>query len=1326
MGLRGRAVVINPLERLDSLSQLPGDIVSLVDADGMVFAISPGVERTMGYPVDRYVGVTGIDMVHPDDRQIAFDAWEKVTSNPQQEVTYELRSKHADGSWRWIEVITRNLLDDPDVAAVVTNYRDITERKHAEAELRASEERFRAVVQHSFDVVLLLDQNLDLVYASPSFVYRSGYRDDDTIGMNAMDLVHEDDHEHVAERFLPIFDKPGATCVAEFRTRNAAADWVWVEATCVNLLDNPNVEAIVANVRNITERREVEAAQRRSEERFRALVQDSADATVVIDRNGRVTYASPALERLFEQPLADLVGVEGMDFIHPDDRDGVVELLMALAATPGARADHEFRAIIPNRRDDVRWIEANAVNLLENDAVAGIVVHIRDVTTRREALDALASSEERFRSLLEHSTDAVVVVGVDGAISYVSPAITNLFGRTAEDLMAGGNRGFVHPDDLADLVEQTLDVYAQPDAAATVQARVLHANGAWRWVEISYLNLANDPRVNGIVVHIRDITEMRAAEDAREAGERRLLALVQYSDNIVEILDRNATIIWASPASEWVVGWSVEDLSDHQAADLVHPDDLDDVALVFLEVHAGPLGTTSRGRARIRCKDGSWKWLECTFTNRLDDPAVLGIIGNFRDISGRVKAEEDLRDSERLFRSLAESSPSGIYQLDVNNNCVYVNERWQEITGLSFADAIGQGWQRMIHPDDRPDVRGADGTVPDVYRDAMFSEFRIVRPDGTIRWVVARSSPLVGEDGTATGRVGTIADITDRMEARRDTQRLTDIFEATHDLVGIADRDGRVLYFNASAREFFGISAHGELTDESLMTRFTPDVADRIVNEIQPQLERDGMWYGELTVTRGDGVIVPVLAQLLTHTDEHGDFEFFSGVMHDISERKAFESQLEHQATHDPLTSLPNRVLLLERLQLAIDRARRLNKRVAVLFLDLDHFKVVNDSLGHGVGDRLLMSIADRLKTVVRPGDTIARFGGDEFVVLCEDLETRADAVAVADRVNSVISGPFTVDDAEVFVGVSIGIAFPDDPDAEPGTLIRDADAAMYRAKEKGRARWEIFDNAMRASAVDRLDIENALRRAQERRELRVFYQPIIALDGGHIEGVEALIRWEHPERGLLLPGEFIHVAEETGLIVPMGAWVLEQACRQVMRWRASLPEFGPLRLSVNLSSRQLGHPNLVADVRAIITDTHINPSQVELEITESVLMDDVEMSEETLGQLKRLGVKLVVDDFGTGYSSLSYLRRFPVDVLKVDQSFVDGLGSDPSDSAIVTAIVTLAHTLGLSAIAEGVETTTQLDELRRLGCDMAQGFLMARPGTGHDIGELLAQRPTW
>ncbi len=1059
-------------ERLDDLSQLPGDVVSLIDGAGVIMAATGSVQRTLGYAVDTYVGTEAVTYVHPDDVPVATEAWQTIMDDPMLDGRCEVRLLHQDGSYRWAEVVTRNVLDDPDTRALISNYRDIHERKLAEQALQSSEDRYRALVQNSFDVVLILDRDLTLTYVSPSFVLLTGLDENAIIGRNAVEFIHPEDQTDTAGALVRLFEAPGASASARFRTQRADGAWRWVEAACVNLLDNEHVEGIVCNLRDVTERHDAEEALRRSEERFRALVQDGMDAVVVVSTDGVLTYASPAVEKLFGRPAETVLGQLGRRFVHGDD----IEIV------------------------------------------------------------------ERHR---------------------------------AEDL-------------------------AQP-GRYQLTLRVRHGDGSWHHVEASFVDLSANDAINGIVVHIRDVTEQRQTEEA-------------------------------------------------------------------------------------------------------------------------------LRESEQLFRSLAQSSPIGIFQENAAGEVIYVNERFLEITGLDAVDALGHPARRLVHPDDRDrigldrpdDVDTPARETPDAV------EFRIVRSEGDVRWVAVRTHPMTDEDDSVVGLVGALSDITERMEAQRDTQRLTDIFDATHDLVGIAARDGRLLYYNAAARAFLGYPKHGSLEGESLLDAFTPEVAQRIGADILPIMERDGMWHGELTVIAASGEQVPVLAQLSVHTDDDGDFEFFSGVLHDISERKEFESQLAHQATHDPLTGLPNRVLLLDRLEQALDRARRHAKRVAVLFLDLDHFKVVNDSLGHGVGDQLLVAIADRLRTVVRPGDTIARFGGDEFVVLCEDLETRADAVAVAERVNSIISGPFEVDESEVFVGVSIGVAFPDDVNAEPGTLIRDADAAMYRAKERGRARWEVFDNAMRASAVDRLDVENALRRAQERRELRVFYQPIVSLRTGAIEGVEALIRWEHPDRGLLLPGDFIHVAEETGLIVPMGAWVLDQACRQVMRWQAANPSLDPLVLSVNLSGRQLGHPSLVTDVRAIIRDTHINPSQVQLEITESVLMDDVEMSEDTLDQLRRLGVKLAVDDFGTGYSSLSYLRRFPVDVLKVDRSFVDGLGRDPSDSAIVTAIVTLAHTLGLSAVAEGVETSRQLEELRNLRCDMAQGYLMARPASGHDTGELLARNPSW
>jgi diguanylate cyclase (GGDEF)-like protein/PAS domain S-box-containing protein len=937
-----------------------------------------------------------------------------------------------------------------------------------------------------------------------------------------------------------------------------------------------------------------------------------------------------------------------------------------------------------------------------------------------------AGDEVEADLVLRYSRDAMVVMDLTGTITWASPALERTIGYPPAEVVGRTVFELVHPDDLGPGLEYASRAYAADEEQDPVTLRLAHADGTWHHVELAAGTVTDDDgTLTAVVVNLRDADARHSAEEALRRSEERFRTLVQHSTDAVIVVDADTTITYASPAVANLFGRPADHFLGTTGADFVHPGDVDRVA-TLQTVLEGP-GRTASIELRVRDDRDHWRWAEITATNLLDDEYVEGVVIHVRDVTERRTAENALRQSERLFRSVAQSSPTGIYRQDAEHRCVYVNERWQEITGLTSEEALGHGWRRIVHPDDRAWL-GVDEDQRDAADLPLQAEFRVVRPNGETRWVAIRTAPIVSEDGEITGNVGTLEDITDRIEAQRDNQRLIDIFEATNDLVGISDPKGRILYLNQAARRFFAMPAHGGLDGVNLVHKLPASVVERLDTEIVPMLDADGMWSGELSLVRADDQLVPVLAQLLVHRDGQGRMEFFSAVMHDISERKQFESALAHQATHDPLTGLPNRTLLLDRLGVAVDRAIRLGGRIAVLFLDLDHFKVVNDSLGHALGDHLLVAISERLKVALRPGDTIARFGGDEFVVLCEDLHGRPDAVHIADRVSEAVSGPFMIDDAEVFVGMSIGIAFPDhlDPDLDPATLIRDADAAMYRAKERGRGRWEIFDNAMRASAVDRLDIENALRRALERRELRVFYQPVIDLTDGEITGVEALLRWEHAERGLLLPGDFIAVAEETGLIVPVGTWVLEQACRQLTRWHHAVPDLAPLRLAVNLSGRQLGHPNLVDDLGAVLAETGVDPSRIELEITESVLMDDVEMSSETLVRLKALGVQLAVDDFGTGYSSLSYLRRFPVDLLKVDRSFVGGLGSDPSDSAIAAAVITLAGTLGLQAVAEGVETAEQLAELRRLGCDRAQGFLLARPAPGDAVAELLANRPRW
>ncbi len=436
-------------------------------------------------------------------------------------------------------------------------------------------------------------------------------------------------------------------------------------------------------------------------------------------------------------------------------------------------------------------------------------------------------------------------------------------------------------------------------------------------------------------------------------------------------------------------------------------------------------------------------------------------------------------------------------------------------------------------------------------------------------------------------------------------------------------------------------------------------------------------------------------------------------------ERKRTEVKLAHQALHDPLTGLPNRALFLDRLGVALDRSRRSGASIAVLFLDVDNFKRVNDSLGHAAGDRLLAALADRMRTMLRPMDTVARFGGDEFTFLFEDLASEREVVLIADRISQAANVPIRLEGRETSVTVSIGISMVTDPAVAPETVIREADSAMYRAKELGRSRYELFDEASRQRAIERLELEAALRHAVDRSELRVHYQPNVSLaDDIGVIGLEALVRWDHPERGLIAPREFIPLAEEMGLMLPIGQFVLEQALSRIPRWRRCRPG---MTISVNISFRQLEDMSLISTLAGAFRTSEIEPDALCLEITESALTQNPETTIRALQALKAMGLRLAIDDFGMGSSSLADLKRLPIDTIKIHESVVSGLGIDPHESPIVGAVVELGHALGLKVVAEGIETDAQLAELRTLGCDGAQGFLFGRPMPEEELQALLA-----
>jgi diguanylate cyclase (GGDEF)-like protein/PAS domain S-box-containing protein len=527
--------------------------------------------------------------------------------------------------------------------------------------------------------------------------------------------------------------------------------------------------------------------------------------------------------------------------------------------------------------------------------------------------------------------------------------------------------------------------------------------------------------------------------------------------------------------------------------------------------------------------------------------------------------------------------------------------------------------------------------------------------------------------------------------------------------IAIEDRDGRFLRVNAAMCVLTGRSVDTLLnTSWHQITHFA-DVAAPLAFEHNALAGAASSFQMEKRYVRPDGSISWVLLNRTLVTDDDGVPLYFISQSQDLSDRKEAEAALTHQALHDPLTGLANRVLFSEHLSVALARSEERPSAVAVLLMDLDRFKDLNDSLGHRSGDRLLQAVAGRLSGVLRPGDTVARLGGDEFAILCADIEDVSHASRVAERVVEIFGQPYRLEDRDVYLNASVGIAASNGHDDGPEILLRQADSAMYRAKERGGGRWEVYDDRMQVQAMARLTLENALRRAVERDEFRLHYQPVVRTEDGRMVGAEALVRWQHPDRGLVQPAEFIPLAEETGLIAPIGRWVLQEACRQAAGWLDGDGSTG-LHVSVNLSPRQLAETDLAEVVARALRETGLPPGALWLEITESALVEDAEATIATLLSLKRLGVRLCLDDFGSGYSSLGYLKRLPVDVLKIDRSFIDTMCSDPRDASIVSATVRLAHDLGLTPVAEGVETEAQMETLRELGCDLAQGFLFARP----------------
>jgi len=1002
--------------------------------------------------------------------------------------------------------------------------------------------------------------------------------------------------------------------------------------------------------------------------------------------------------------------------------------------------------------------KAGACDAVPKDALDRLVTasfrELAGASGRRErqrAQDEIKQSEIRFQALVERSSDAIAMLDAEGHFLYASDSHRQLLGYAPEELIGTDGFRLIHPDDLERVRTLFAAVIAEPGRTETLEFRVRHRDGTTREVEATGKNRFEEPGISAFVANYRDITARKKAERELQLFEYAMksvseiagitdledrwifvndafLATYEYTRD--EILGQPASVVWSpnNPAAlgEKILrdtrrgGWRGELLNVSKSG-REFPVELSTSQVRDAEGRlVGLLGIArdvSERREAQRVQSALYRIAEASSSvDDIDDfyAAVHGIVSELMDARNFYIALRDPRTRDLVFPYFVDEKESSPPSISAGGLTEYVLRSGEPLLASpqAFKDLIADG---VVTPRGAPSIDWLG--VPLRTEAGVFGALVVQSYSPTRRFQERDRDVLV----FVSRNIASALDRRRSAEALRDAHEFRErVLESATNAIFALDRRGRFTLANRRASEITGYSAD-ELSGKRADFLVPPGRVDEIRAQFR-KTARHGIPVSlfETELLRRDGDTVPItfsIAPLFKGRRVIG----VAGTAEDITERKRAQGRIEHLAYHDALTGLPNHVLLKDRLQVAISRAQHDRRSVAVLFLDLDRFKFVNDSLGHATGDRLLQRVGERLASMVRQGDTVARLGGDEFVVVLSDLKQVEDAVRLAEKIVASIRLPFRIESEELFVTTSVGIsAYPADGDSGE-ILIKNADTAMYRAKDQGRDHYQLFTPTLSARSANRLTVETGLRRAMENGSLVLHYQPIYDLATAEIVAVEALLRWNHAERGMVMPSEFVPLAEESGLIVPIGTWVLQTACAQATAWKKA--GLRPPRLAVNFSPRQLQVATLPGDVGRILHANAFDPQDLEIEITETVAMTDAPDTLTILYALKHLGARISMDDFGTGYSSLGVLKRLPVDTLKLDRSFLRDIETSPDDAAISRAIIVLAHGMKLTVTAEGVENEHQLAFLRRHRCDTAQGFLFSRPVPAHELEILLRRR---
>jgi diguanylate cyclase (GGDEF)-like protein/PAS domain S-box-containing protein len=1020
----------------------------------------------------------------------------------------------------------------------------------------------------------------------------------------------------------------------------------------------------------------------------RELLEQAADAIFLAGRDGRFVEVNERACEMLGYRRAELLGRRVAEVLTPEAVAGGAERIAALRAGETLLSERELV-----RSDGVRVPVEISTRLLSDGRLQGIA---RDITSRLLAYAALRRSEERLRLALEtagigmwerdHSTGAAIWSDLARAHLGVSDEAPSEFGTFLAQ---------VHPDDRP-RVQRAIAMAHEKGGEFRYEFRVALPDGGVRHLyslgRVSSDSSGHPQRAIGTLL---DITERKLAEAALQSSEQRMRSVLEQTPIILFATDQHGVFTLSQGKGLAALSIQPDQLNGRSVFDVFA-----DIPAITDGMRRALAGNTITETVAIVGRVFEW-----TCTPMFDGPlqAVVGVTGVATDVTDRQRAEDAVRKLEQQNRLLIDNANDVVIAYDTRGRISFVNQRWEILSGYTVRQALRMSVGDIIHPEDRPGVlsnmrqRVAGGDIPISY------PMRIVRQDGEVRWVEANVS-LIRDGQHVLGLQAFVRDVTERFAAEEERRRLAAIVESSQDAIISRTLDGTITSWNRGAERLYGYTAE-QAVGQHIQVLVPSEAKSESDSTMLRVASGEHIEILEAERVGRDGRLVYISATVSPIHDHAGNVIGVASIARDITERKQAEAALACQARHDALTGLPNRLLLQEQLDVAIDGLTTSRTPLALLLLDLDRFKEVNDALGHGVGDAVLQAVASRLRDAMRTGDTIARLGGDEFAVLLVDAD-ESTALQVAQRVRAALAEPIDVGALSLDVGASIGIALAPKHGRDAATLLRRADLAMYAAKRAGEG-IALFTPALDRDNAERLGLTGELRAAIERNQLVLHYQPKMRLADGCVIGVEALVRLQHPTRGLLRPDQFIPVAEQAGLIEPLTYWVLRTARAQQAAWQAAGLQ---LNMAVNLSVQSLRDSNLLETVQEVLIAHRDCGGQFELELTESMLMSDPARARTLLASLRGLGVRVAVDDFGTGYSSLAYLKRLPLDELKIDRSFLPDVATDVRDAALVRATIDLGHTLGLRVVAEGVEDADSLVLLKDMGCDEVQGYYISRP----------------